>query len=364
MALFSAAFAILAIGASTNVEKSQSKDLHFNPEGINNGGLSGESEAQRTPNVGSARAGSPGDGRFQVAAFDQAVEETQSDALAANLYVPDEEKIYEFRDEFGPNGFSPVMVIVPDGDFMLGSPSEETGHVKNEAPQTPVQISSFAISKYEVTVAEFENFLVSTQTERSGACDVYEDGAWVRKDNSTSLYLSRDASLPAICITWTEATAYTEWMSEQTGLLYRLPTEAEWEYAAKAGSKTAFSFGDDPDTGCGHMNGADRAAEQTYKQLIGVGCNDGFSELAPVGSLLPNAFGLHDMHGNVWEWTSDAWTDSHAPGEIPDENRVIKGGSWFSYPMWLRSSNRNAWQPDLGRADVGFRVVRSIPEEN
>lgn len=269
-----------------------------------------------------------------------------------------------FRDRLENGGLSPEMVALPAGSFLMGSTPSEVGYVKNEGPQYEVAINAFSMSKYEVTEAQFSEFLRATGAVRQGACDVYLNGTWTRKKPAETMDWLSSVDEPAICVTWEQAAEFASWMSDQTGFAYRLPSEEEWEYAARSAAQTAFSFGDDAEDGCKHMNGADRSAEQLYPKLIGVRCDDGFAQLAPVGSLKPNAFGLHDMHGNVWEWTGDAWTDSHAPGELQDEARVIKGGSWFSYPMWLRSANRNAWQPDRGRADVGFRIVRDLaPDE-
>ena len=265
-----------------------------------------------------------------------------------------------FSDRLQIGGDAPDMITLPGGEFLMGSTPAETGHVKNEAPQSKVRMQPFAISMFEVTEAEFSAYLRATKTERGGPCDVYESGAWKRKSDIANAPWLSSGREPAICVTWQQAGAYADWLSKQSGYVYRLPSEEEWEYAARAGTSTAYSFGNDPESGCEYMNGADRSAIVIYEKLIGVSCDDGFAALAPVGSLRPNAFGLHDMHGNVWEWTSDAWTTSHDPGAIPDETRVIRGGSWFSYPMWLRSANRNAWKPGLGRADVGFRVVREI----
>ena len=264
------------------------------------------------------------------------------------------------RIESADGNSQPQMVTLPSGVFLMGSSPSETGHVKNEAPQHEVQVEAFAVSKFEITEHEFQTFLNATARTRDRPCNIFENGAWIQRTNFSGEDWLPEENEPAICVTWDQAVAFANWLSEQTGQPYRLVTEAEWEYAAREGTKTAFSFGNDPETGCRHMNGADQSAEETYKKLIGVSCDDGFSDLSPVGSLSPNKFGLYDMHGNVWEWTSDAWTDSHEPGSIPDEKRVIKGGSWFSYAMWLRSANRNAWDPNIGRADVGFRIVRDV----
>lgn len=273
----------------------------------------------------------------------------------------------EFRESFAAGGEGPVMVSVPAGSFMMGSAPNETAHDKNEAPRHRVNITSpLAISKYEVTETQFQSFLKATGQTRQRQCEAYSDGEWRRSRNIPQIEAIHPKARPAVCLSWAEANAYADWLSNQSGHAYRLLSEAEWEYAARAGSQTMFSFGDDPDRGCAHMNAADLSAASAYIDIIPANCQDGFVHMAPVGSLKANAFGLHDMHGNVWEWTADGWTGSHseATGTARPRSgareRVVKGGSWFSYPYWLRSANRNPLSPDTRRFDVGFRVARDL----
>lgn len=292
------------------------------------------------------------------------VEAQERTIIRAGMRTPNAGEISrEFRDPMAGDGQGPLLVALPAGRFEMGSDREETGHDKNEYPKHPVEITTpFAIGKYEVTAAEFRAFLIDTGKDGTRECEAYEDYNWVTKTSTEYAPSSATAQMPAICVSWEEALAYTAWLAEQTGLPYRLLNEAEWEYAARAGTQTAYSFGNAYQDGCAFMNGVDQSAMDAQPELIGASCDDGFAELAPVGALQPNAFGLHDMHGNAWEWTADVWTSSHADDAWSSDARVMKGGSWFSYPLWLRSANRNSLEPDRRRMDVGFRVARDLSE--
>lgn len=267
----------------------------------------------------------------------------------------------EFQDISNGSFPVPVMVNIPAGSFEMGSDRMELGFNKNEFPKHNVTISSsFAMGKYEVTEAEFGAFLKDTGRQSVSDCELYEDFSWVVSARADYIAVLANNALPAICVSWNDAHAYAEWLSLQTGYTYRLPTEEEWEYAARAGTSTSYSFGNAYEDGCTFMNGVDAAAKATRPELIGTVCNDGYAELAPVGSLQPNKFGLHDVHGNAWEWTADTWTSSHGEDAWDSDAHVMKGGSWFSYPLWLRSANRNSLEADRRRMDVGFRIVREL----
>jgi formylglycine-generating enzyme required for sulfatase activity len=177
---------------------------------------------------------------------------------------------------------------------------------------------------------------------------------------------------PVVCVSWEDAMAYASWLSAKTGQDYRLPTEAEWEYAARAGSQDAYSFGDDESLLCQYGNGADRGMNANW--TANRWCADGVRlGSAPVGSYHPNAFGLRDTHGNVHEWVADCYHDSYA--EMPASTktgaaawieagckaRVIRGGCW-AYPAdGLRSARRESWGQDIRSYCVGFRVAKSLP---
>ena len=209
---------------------------------------------------------------------------------------------------------------------MMGSPASESGRGSNEHPHE-VCIEGYWLAKYEVTNAQYRQF---NPAHDSG--------------NYKGYSLNGDTQ-PAVQISLTGAIAFAEWLSSKTGKTLRLPTEAEWEYAARAGTKTARYWGDDDANLCRHANIADRTSKVAFSGFTWAydGCDDGYKVSAPVGRFAPNAYGLHDMLGNVWEWTSSIIDDAYAGGEkraaITKEDMysiyptwVIRGGSWHSGP--------------------------------
>ncbi len=243
-------------------------------------------------------------------------------------------KSNELQDKLVGGGKGPVMVNIPSGHFFMGD-IRGTDTEGDEKPVHEVQIkNSLAISKFEVTFNQYEIFA------RSTGHHVPNDSGFGKGDR------------PVINVSWNDAVAYTNWLSKQTGHKYRLPSEAEWEYAARANTQTDYFWGDN----IGKKNA------NCY------GCSGGYDnkKTAEVGSYVENAFGLHDMHGNVWEWTQDCWHDRYndAPnnGEAWEDNncfsRVLRGGSWKTYPLFVRSSNRDWFEPNKSSNQFGFRVVR------
>ena len=231
------------------------------------------------------------------------------------------------------------MVFVPAGSFTMGSP--DAG--ETEQPEHRVTIPApLAVGKYEVTFAEWDACV------RDGGCEGYRppDHSWGR------------GRRPVIEVTWGRAKAYTEWLSRKTGREYRLLSESEWEYVARAGSTTDYWWGDDP--GEGRAN--------CYR------CEDRWEKTAPVGSFEPNAFGLYDVHGNVWEWVADCWkanyhgvpsdgTDWQPPSYEICSAHVIRGGSWNDWATVLRAGFRNYDNLTFGsfkQDEIGFRVARSL----
>ncbi|MGB2823714.1 MAG: SUMF1/EgtB/PvdO family nonheme iron enzyme, partial [Phycisphaerae bacterium] len=171
---------------------------------------------------------------------------------------------------------------------------------------------------------------------------------------------------PVICVSWTDAAEFCKWLGGKAGRTVRLPTEAQWEYACRAGSTTAWSWGDDPDAGKGHCNAADRTGKAKFRSWGIFKWEDGWVFTAPVGKYKPNAFGLHDMHGNVWEWCRDWYRkDYSTAGKLDTKGpysgalRVVRGGSWLSPPDRCRSAFRTASDPMGSYCDfiIGFRVV-------
>jgi formylglycine-generating enzyme required for sulfatase activity/tetratricopeptide (TPR) repeat protein len=231
-----------------------------------------------------------------------------------------------FRDSLKDNSEGPEMVLIPAGTFRMG---DITGNGRdNEQPVHEVSVESFAMGRYPVTFAEYDYFCEATNREKP------DDAGWGR-DNR-----------PVINVSWHDAVAYTEWLSEQTGQEYRLPTEAEWEYAARAGTETDYWWGDDIDQ-----------TKANYNSNIG--------HTTPVGDYEANTFGLYDTAGNVWEWTCSEYEDTYNGKEKDcitknsNENRVLRGGSWENCPGYLRTAFRFGHGP-VGRSDYcGFRLVRA-----
>jgi formylglycine-generating enzyme required for sulfatase activity len=226
------------------------------------------------------------------------------------------------------------MVVVPSGRFDMGSPANEPERELwkpgVESPQHSVIIArSFVVGRFEVTFAEWDACVAG------GGCDGYSprDEGWGR------------GRRPVINVSWDDAQAYVAWLKKRTRKDYRLLSEAEWEYAARAGTATAFSTG----------------AGITRKQALYA-----TERTAEVGSLPANAFGLHDMHGNVWEWVEDCWNDSYkgAPRDGSAwttgdcDRHVVRGGSWVDLPWVLRVANRNAFGASYRGYLRGFRVAR------
>lgn len=293
-----------------------------------------------------------------------------------------------FRDRL-KNGsdcsFCPEMVVVPAGSFTMGSPeaerkwaveqSAEQEWVDREKPQHLVKIEQpFAVGKHEVTRDQFAAFVQATGHDMSGGCWENTGSEW--KENAANSWRSpgfeqadRD---PAVCVSWDDAKAYVVWLSETTGHRYRLPSEAEWEYAARAQTTTMRPWGDDRDNkaGCAYANGADLAAKEKFSHWRTMDCYDGQVYTASVGSYSANAFGLHDMIGNTVEWVEDCWNESYESLWRPDDGgawtsgdcgrRVLRGGSWSNNPGFLRSAFRGRGNSDDRGYNAGFRVARTL----
>ena len=246
-----------------------------------------------------------------------------------------------FRDTLKGGGEGPEMVVLPTGSFSMGSPLGEAGRYNDEGPVRTVTISKrIAMGRFEVTFSEYDRFVFTV----SGV-NKPDDRGW------------RRSRRPVINVSREDAQAYATWLSTQTGKTYRLPSEAEWEYAARAGTRTLYSWGDEI--------GRNRA-----------NCNYCRSEwdgrrTAPVGSFAANAFDLFDMHGNVSEWVADCWHDNYqgAPTDghawtsdcgFFDVPAVVRGGSWRSLPQDLRAANRFRFSPSYRDFFYGFRLVQDL----
>lgn len=259
------------------------------------------------------------------------------------------------------------MVMIPAGRFIMGSSPEEAvatgvpaGHAVYEHPQHEVTVGSFAIGKYDVTRGEFATFAVATGYEMPGC----------PPENALAPPNLQTARDPVSCVNWNDAQAYIRWLSAKTGKTYRLPTEAEWEYAARAGTITPWFWGGDETQECDFANGADLSMKDGMPDRSGTDlCRDGYAFASPVGSFRPNDWGLHDMAGNVWQWVEDCWHENY-DGAPPDgtawtseacEKRDLRGGAWNMNAYHMRSANRN-YQDARTRSDrIGFRLARTLP---
>jgi len=280
----------------------------------------------------------------------------------------------------GPEGRSPEMIVLPVGSFRMGSPDDEPGHEANETPQRSIAFRhGFAMSRTEVTVEQFGRFVQATHyrtdAERSGHSMVYDeakgkldarDGVTWRDDHN-----GRPAKpeQPVLHVSWNDAQAYTIWLSKETAHLYRLPSEAEFEYALRAGSNTVYPWpGTKPPKAIGDLAGNDPSPSGRHWGDAFAGYSDGFWGPAPVAHFAPNVFGLFDMIGNVAEWTQDCWHDNYrrAPENASAwvnpgcTKRVVRGSSWASSPTQARSAYRAPTDADGSSARLGFRVVRDL----
>lgn len=272
----------------------------------------------------------------------------------------------------------PEMVVVPAGRFLMGSPEGEEGREAIEGLQHEVTLASpFAVGKYHVTRAQYARFIEVTGYQGDSGCLAESKAGaydfWVRKDLSWRFpgYTQSDDH-PAVCIGWDDAEAYARWLSLKTGHAYRLLTEAEWEYSARAGSISAYSFGNSSSEQCRYANGLDASAKQVYGEKKQnwrfAECDDGFVYTAPDGLFRPNRFGLYDMNGNAWTWVKDCYFDSYkdAPADGTPrlaedcESRVLRGGSWLNSSRLIRSASRIHSSPGTRESIFGFRVARTL----
>jgi formylglycine-generating enzyme required for sulfatase activity len=262
----------------------------------------------------------------------------------------------------------PLMKVVPSGNFMQGSAAADTDTQRFELPQHRVSIGEpFAVGVYDVTVNEYSQFVADTGYEIRG-CAVY-DGAWhTSAEISWKNAVDKQTPLhPVTCVSWQDARQYALWLSQRTGYTYRLPSASEWEYAARGGSPASHPWSD-PTDACEHANLADQTAAERYPGWRIQPCADHFAQSAPVGSFLPNAFGLYDTLGNVFQWVSDCWADDYenAPNDGSARTngdcaqRELRGGSWFSRPDYVRVSYRNRFPTDYRSTTVGFRLLREL----
>ena len=241
---------------------------------------------------------------------------------------------FTFQDKLEDGSIGPEMILIPAGTYQMGSPSDEPERHQNEKQHSITIAKPFAVSKYEVTFAQYDSFAEFTQREKPF------DQDWGRGDR------------PVLNISWLDALAYAEWLSQQTGRPYRLLTEAEWEYVARAGTTTTYWWGNAlPDN-----------------LAICKDCNNQWEkrEPAPVGQLPANSFGVHDILGNVWEWTCSTYQENYLGAELhcaandDDSLKSIRGGSYLNHASMVRAAVRDTFSPADSNELVGFRLARDL----
>lgn len=299
------------------------------------------------------------------------------------------------------NSIGMEFVLIPAGEFMMGN--EETSEalansypqysherlvmLQDEAPVHKVHISHpFYLGQYEVTVSQFRKFVEASgykpesEADGTGAYG-YNPAYDPEKSRRGDAFEGRDPNYswrnpgfqqyddhPVVNVTWNDAVAMCKWLSETEGETYRLPSEAEWEYAARAGTRTRYYTGDDPLSLLKAANIFDIDSARNWEKWTSYALtgHDGFAFTAPVGSFVPNAFGLYDMHGNAWEWAAD-WYGEHFYANSPVNDprgpaigtvRVRRGGSWHTWAFYARSSFRNWNTPETRYPLVGMRLLR------
>ena len=272
----------------------------------------------------------------------------------------------------------PDMVALPAGEFTMGSPEDDDGRVRAEGPPRRVVITRpFAIGRFEVTVDQFAAFVGDTGTEVSKStnpCRVIigfhlDPPHWTASPEASFRHPGFDVtgSHPAGCVSWYDAQAYVAWLKRRTGKEYRLPTEVEWEYAARAGTTTSYSFGNDDRLLCDYARFADLGSLYAWRDT----CRSDTTTDGPiqVGKLKPNAWGIFDMQGNVAEWVEDCWTSNWA--EIPTDGSafarpgncemgVVRGGGWISNSRRLRPAYRTKVRTPMQAQFLGFRVALTL----
>ncbi|MDH6170498.1 sulfatase modifying factor 1 [Variovorax boronicumulans] len=299
------------------------------------------------------------------------------------------------------NSLGMAFVKLPAGEFMMGSdetpetlaaaypqlPKERFAKLGDEGPVHRVRITrSFWMGQHEVTVGQFRRFVEASGYVPESIADGTGGYGW-RADYDPATTKRGDAfegrdpryswrnpgfaqgdDHPVVNVTWNDAQALAAWLSKSEGKRYRLPTEAEWEYACRAGTRTRYSTGDDPQAlvRAANVFDARTATHWPRWQSMALKGDDGFAFTAPVGSFAPNAWGLYDMHGNAWEWVAD-WhgEEYYAASPVDDpqgpatgEVRVRRGGSWHTWPFYARAAYRNWNAPDTRYTLVGIRLVR------
>jgi formylglycine-generating enzyme required for sulfatase activity/predicted Ser/Thr protein kinase len=296
-------------------------------------------------------------------------EETLGDIAPRIVPAPVPVPEYTVGKQFSDCDVCPEMRVIPAGSFLQGAQSGDAGREQNAETQHAVTFAGpLGVGVTEVTRGQFARFVAETGYEAAG-CTTY-DGEWnvqPGQDWRSPGFMQND-NHPVTCVSWEDATAYTRWLAGKTEKKYRLLSESEWEYVARAGTTSSRSWGDSPDSACTSANVADMSAGDTYQDWKIHECKDRFTHTAPAGEFEANAFGVKDMMGNVFEWVEDCWAETYDPAAVDGSastegdcsQRVLRGGSWYTRPQFVRSSARNRFPRDHRSSAFGFRVARQL----
>jgi len=261
----------------------------------------------------------------------------------------------------------PEMIVIPPGSFSMGSPASEQGRSDDEGPQHPVTINyTFTIGKYDVTQDEYAEFVSETHRPEPASCITQDaSGQWddTKGHNWHDPGFPQTGRDPVVCVSWDDAQAYVQWLSKKTGKRYRLLSESEWEYAARARTTTPYWWGQ-----TANRDYANYGADQCCSGLGLASGHDQWVNTSPVGSFPANAFGLYDMGGNVWQWLDDCWNKSYSGAPMDGsprhsgscDLRVQRGGSWVNYPGLIRAASRDGGSTASRSSTSGFRVAKTL----
>ena len=278
-------------------------------------------------------------------------------------------------------GVTMKLVRIPAGTFRMGSALSaeqvarkyggKASYFTNEHPQHRVTITRpFHMGVHEVTRGQFSAFAAAagykTTAEKEGWSYAWKGTSWGKVTGASwrKPGFPQTDRHPVVCVSWSDATAFCKWLSARSGRTVALPTEAQWEYACRAGTTSVYQWGNEPDAGKGWCNAADQTAKKKFPKWTVFSWSDGYVFTAPVGSFRPNAWGLHDMHGNVWEWCGVWYAKSYANAGARDPKgptsgtaRVLRGGSWRDGPRGCRAAYRLRFTPVVRFIVIGFRVM-------
>ncbi len=267
----------------------------------------------------------------------------------------------------------PELVVVPGGEYVMGSGKGEKFREPDEEPAHRVRVAgAIAVGKFEVTRGQYAAFAKETAREHKPGCYSTRGGRYHKDPKATwqSPGFEQKDDEPVVCVSWDDTQAYLAWLSNKTGKAYRLLNESEWEYVARAGSTGRHHWAETDDAAvCRYANVADQSLKGFSPGMPIAPCSDGFTYTAPVGRFAANAFGVHDMLGNAWEWVEDCWNEGYAGAPETAQarvtgscgERVFRGGAWDSKPTLVRVAYRDRESKGDCHDNLGFRVVRSLP---